>query len=347
MPQPVLVELTRGGVVESQHHGAIAVLDADGEIVFSTGDIDRPVFPRSAIKGFQALPLIESGAAEALGFGDAELALAISSHSGEPGHVETAAGMLARVGRDGTCLECGAHWPMLNQRMREAKGPEGDRAAFDLFAGGGQPSPLHNNCSGKHAGFVCLAVHEGHDPKGYVTPEHPTMRSVSAAIEAMTEFELASAPAGIDGCAIPTFGIPLRNLAYGFARFATGHGLAPERARAAARLRKAAAASPFHVAGTGRFDTTVMEALREKAFVKTGAEGVYCAALPEQGLGVALKIWDGTGRAAETAMAAMLARFLDMSDVEEKAVLPRVNRVMHNWNGTEVGRMRAAKDLMG
>jgi L-asparaginase II len=346
MPNPVLIELTRGGVVESQHTGAIAVLDADGEVVFSLGDIDRPIYPRSAIKGFQALPLIESGAADAFGLTDAELALAVSSHSGEPGHVETAAAMLAKAGRDATCLECGAHWPMLNQRWREGKGPDGDRAMVDLAVAGGRPSALHNNCSGKHSGFICLAVHQGHDPKGYVLPDHPTMRQVSEAIEGITEFELSSAPVGTDGCAIPTFGIPLRNIAYGFARFATGNGLAPERAKAAARLRKAAAASPFHVAGSARFDTIVMEALREKAFIKTGAEGVYCAALPTPGLGIALKISDGAGRAAETAMAAMLERFVDMSETEEAIVLPRTDWRMTNWNGTEVGRMRAAKALL-
>ena len=345
MSNPVLVELTRGGIVESAHAGAIAVLDADGRVVFSLGDIDRPIFPRSAIKGFQALPLIESGAADRFGLTASELALSVASHSGEAEHAATAAAMLAKAGLNETCLECGAHWPMLNQRARDAKGPEGDRSAYALFADGAKPSALHNNCSGKHSGFVCVSVAMGQDPKGYVEPEHPVMRVVTAAISGITGYDLAETARGVDGCSIPTYAIPLRHIARGFARFATGHGLAPERAKAATRLRAAAAASPFHVAGSGRFDTVVMEALGETAFIKTGAEGVYCAALPEQGLGIALKIDDGAGRASETAMAAMLARFIDLDEAGAKVVLPRMDWPMSNWNKRAVGEMRAARAL--
>ncbi len=330
MTDPVIVEITRGGIVESFHHGAIAVLDADGKVVLSRGDIDRPIFPRSAIKGFQALPLIESGAADRFGLTDAQIAMACASHSGEPRHAETAAATLAKAGLDVRCLECGAHWPL------------GDKAARALAATGAQPSALHNNCSGKHAGFICVAVQEGHDPKGYVQPDHPLMREITGTLGAMTGYDLSNTARGVDGCSIPTFAIPLRNIAHGFARFATGQGLGPERAKAAARLRKAVAAEPFMVAGTDRFDTVVMEALRERAFIKTGAEGVYCAALPEAGLGIALKVEDGAGRAAETAMAALLKRFLTLTEAEAAVVGARTDWPMKNWNGIEVGRMRAA-----
>lgn len=330
MSDPVLVEITRGGVVESFHHGALAVLDADGKVVLSLGDIDRPIFPRSAVKGFQALPLIETGAAEKFGLTDAEIAMACASHSGEPRHAETAAGTLAKAGLDATCLECGAHWPM------------GEKAARALAASGAMPSALHNNCSGKHSGFVCVAVQEGFDPKGYIQPAHPLMREITASLAAMTDYDLTKTAVGVDGCSIPTFAIPLRNIAQGFAKFGSGQGLGPARAKAAARLRKAVAAEPFFVAGSERFDTVVMEALRERAFIKTGAEGVYCAALPEVGLGIALKIEDGAGRAAETVMAALLARFLALSEAEAAIVVPHTDFSMKNWNGIEVGRMRAA-----
>ena len=335
MPDPILVDITRGGIVESAHAGAVAVMDADGGVVFSLGDIDRPIFARSAIKGFQALPLVETGAADRFNLTDSELALACASHSGEPGHVETARGVLAKAGLAPTCLECGAHWPSQ------------DKVARALAITGQQPTPLHNNCSGKHAGFLCVAVELGHDTKGYVGPDHPVMREITASVSAMTDYDLAQAARGVDGCSIPTYGIPLRNIARGFAQFATGQGLSPARAAAAKRLRKAVAASPFHVAGTDRFDTIIMEALREKAFIKTGAEGVYCAALPDQGLGIALKIADGTGRAAQTAMAALLARFVPMSDAEAAIVVPRADWPMTNWNGIEVGRMRASANLQG
>lgn len=334
MSDPVLVEITRGGIVESFHQGAVAVIDADGGVVFSLGDIDRPVFPRSAIKGFQALPLIETGAADRFGLTDAEIALACASHSGEPRHAETAASALAKAGLDYRCLECGAHWPM------------GEKVARALAASGGVPSTLHNNCSGKHAGFICVAVQEGHDPAGYIRTEHPLMREITATVGEMTNFDLAKTARGVDGCSIPTFAIPLRNIAHGFARFGTGQGLLPERAKAAARLRKAVAAEPFMVAGTDRFCTVMMEALGARAFVKTGAEGVFCTALPELGLGVALKIEDGAGRAAETAMAALLMRLLKLSETEAGVVTPRTDWSMKNWNGIEVGRMRASARLL-
>jgi len=339
MSNPLLVEIMRGGIVESGHRGALAVVDSEGRLVFALGDIERPIFPRSAVKAFQALPLIESGAADRFGLTDAELALACASHSGEEEHTKTAASMLAKAGRDETCLECGAHWPMLNQRAREAKGPNGDQALQALVAAGLKPSALHNNCSGKHAGFVCLAIATGHDPKGYIQPEHPTMREITAMLQAMTGFDLAKATHGVDGCSIPTYAIPLRHLAAGFAKFASGVGLSPARAQAARRLRQAVAASPFHVAGTGRFDTVAMEQLGERAFIKTGAEGVYCGALPELGYGIALKIDDGATRASETVMAALLARFLALGS-EAKVVTERLDFQMKNWNGLEVGRMR-------
>jgi L-asparaginase II len=147
---------------------------------------------------------------------------------------------------------------------------------------------------------------------------------------------------GIDGCSIPSYAVPLSALALGFARFGTGHGFGPERAKAAARIRKAVAAHPFMVAGTGRFDTRAMEQLGARLFTKTGAEGVYCGALPELGYGIALKCDDGAGRAAEIAMAALIARFLPMSEAEARAFAPLRENILKNWNGVEVGRVRAA-----
>ncbi len=334
MMDPVLVEVIRGGIPESVHRGALAVLDAEGAVVLALGDIDRPIFPRSAVKGLQALPLIETGAADRFGLTDAELALACASHSGEEPHATTAAAALAKAGRDVKCLECGAHWPM------------GEKAARAMAAASGKPSALNNNCSGKHAGFVCVSVAMDKDPKGYIQPDHPVMQEVSAALGSMTGYNLRNTARGVDGCSIPTYAIPLRNLARAFARFGSGHGLAPERAKAAARLRAAVAAEPFMVAGTDRFDTVVMTALGARVFMKTGAEGVYCAAIPELGYGIALKIDDGAGRGAETVMASLLRRFLTLSEAEGRVVLPRTDHVMRNWNGIEVGRMRAAPTLL-
>ncbi len=335
MTDPVLVEVTRGDVVESAHRGALAVVDADGADVLVLGDVDRPVFPRSAVKVIQALPLIESGAADRYGLTEAELALACASHSGEPLHAETAARMLARAGREPACLECGTHWPL---------GAEATRA---LARSGAEPTALHNNCSGKHAGFICTACALDVDPAGYVAPDHVIQREVKAAMEALTDFAHSEELRGIDGCAIPTYAVPLRALARAFARLGTGRGLSPERAAAFARLRAAVARHPFMVAGTGCFDTILMEALRERAFVKVGAEGVYCAAFPEFGLGLALKCDDGAARAAEVAMAALTGRFLALSNEEGQAVSALSRPPIRNRNGLVVGTMRPAAALAG
>lgn len=328
MDNPVLVEVIRGGLVESRHRGALAVVDADGGIVLALGEIDRPVFARSAVKGLQAIPLIESGAADRFGLAGAEIALACASHSGEPEHAAAAASMLRKAGRDAACLECGAHWPM------------GDHAARALAGDGGKPGPLHNNCSGKHAGFVCVACAMEQDPAGYVTPEHAVQVEVRATLEAMTGAAHQTQMRGVDGCSIPAYAVPLRALALGFARFGTGHGLAPVRASAARRIREAVAANPFMVAGTRRFDTVAMEVLRERAFIKTGAEGVYCGTLPDQGLGIALKIDDGAGRAAEVAMAALLLRFLTLDAAAGAALEGLAQPTLRNWNGIMVGELR-------
>ena len=297
MSNPVVVEAWRGDRVESAHRGAGAVVDASGAVLTAFGDVERPVYPRSAVKALQALPLIESGAADQLGLGAPEIALACASHSGEETHVATAKAMLGRADRDERALECGAHWPA------------GEQASRALARAGAVPSALHNNCSGKHAGFICLACAQGLDLKGYVAPDHPVQREVASAIANVTQARLDGDMRAIDGCSIPAYAIPLKALAHGFARFATGQGLEPARARAAARIRAAVAANPAMVGGLGRFDTEVMTILGAGAFTKSGAEGVFCAALPELGLGLAVKADDGAGRAAQAVIAALLDRF--------------------------------------
>ena len=338
---PILVNVLRGGAVESRHAGALAVVDADGGLVAAIGDVERAVFPRSAIKLLQALPLVASGAADRLGLTDAELALACASHGGEPLHASTAAGMLAKAGLDAGSLECGAHWPYQ------------ESAARDLAVRGERPSALHNNCSGKHVGFLCLACQRAGpalDPRefarGYVQADHPVMREVTAAIEAATGERLSQAPRGIDGCSIPTFAVPLRRLAHAFARAGTGVGLAPDHAQAARRLRRAVARHPFMVAGTGRMDTRVMERLGERVFMKVGAEGMYCAALPARGLGVAIKIDDGNNaRAVEVAMAAVIEAALALDADDAAFVRGFSDAPLHNWNGIAVGALRATDGL--
>lgn len=333
MSNPVLVEVLRGGLVESRHAGAVAVADAEGGLVLALGDVERPVFPRSAVKAFQALPLIESGAADRLGLTEAEIALAVASHGGEPAHVETATAMLAKAGVDASALECGAHRPSYA------------KAAQALIRAGLKPSALHNNCSGKHAGFICTACAAGIEPAGYIVAAHPVMREVMGAVADMAGAATSGPGVGIDGCSIPTQAAPLAAVARGFARFGTGAHLGPERARAAARIRAAVAAHPHMVAGTERFCTEIMQIFGIRAFVKTGAEGVFCAAFPELGYGVALKCDDGTTRASELMMAAVIGKLLPLSEGEGQALQRFLTPAMKNWNGIEVGSLRPAGPL--
>jgi L-asparaginase II len=334
MSNPVLVEVTRGALIESRHTGAVAVVDADGTTVLSLGDVAQAVYPRSAVKAIQALALVESGAADRFGFGQEELALACASHGGEPGHVEVATRMLARSGLDKDALACGVHWP------------SHEDSKLALARTGGNPSALHNNCSGKHAGFVCTACQLGIDHRGYVAPEHPIQRMVKAALEDLSGVAILDENRAVDGCSVPTWAIPLHRLARAFARLAAGSGLGQERARAARRLMLACAEKPWFVAGTGRFCTAIMQHFGTRVFVKTGAEGVFCGALPDQGIGIALKCDDGGSRAAEAAMAAMIARFLPLRANDRTALEPYLHRVLHNWNGISVGAISPSKPLL-
>jgi len=329
MANPVLVEVTRGGIVESLHRGSVAVVDAEGRTLLALGEVERPVYPRSAVKALQALALIESGAADRFGLNDAEIALACASHSGGAAHLATARSMLAKAGVGPEALECGPQPPRDAEQARA------------LTLAGSLPTSLHNNCSGKHSGFLCVACVLGVDPRGYVRVDHLVQREVRAVLEQMCGQAIDPTTCGTDGCSIPTYAIAPVALARAFAAFGTGMGLAPARARAAERIRKAVAAHPRMVAGDGRFDTVVMSALGERLFCKGGAEGVHCAALPELGLGVAIKIDDGAGRGSEAVMGAVVSRFLRLSEPERDALAPMFAPVLTNWNGIRVGEIRA------
>lgn len=318
----------RGRQIESRHHVTFAVVDENGETRHRQGEIDRPVFPRSAVKPLQAIALVESGAAERFAVSDRELALASASHNGEDMHVEVVSAWLERLGLGVSDLECGAHPP--------AYAP----SAQALASSGGSPSALHNNCSGKHAGMLTLARHMGVDHHGYVRPDHPVQRVISETVQAMTGLRTLPEPA-IDGCSIPTFPTPLRDLAGGMARFAKPDGLTESRAAACRKLMAAMRAHPEMVAGTARPCTLIMQAVPD-IMVKTGAEGVYAAALPRHGLGLALKVEDGAGRASSVALMAILEQ-LGAIDAEVLDRLRTVARpVLTNHAGTEVGHIAPA-----
>jgi L-asparaginase II len=325
---PILVEVWRGALAESAHRGAYVVSDGNGRIVEAKGDPERAVFARSAIKPILALPLVETGAADAWKISEAELAVSCASHGGEPRHTETVAAWLGRIGLAEGDLECGAHAPYHVPSMKA------------LYAAGQEPSQLHNNCSGKHAGVLATCRHVGDTPRGYIALEHPAQQRLLRALEEMCGVSLAAAATGIDGCGFPQIAIPLIALARGIARFGAPDGLAPTRANACRRIAAAMVAQPLMVAGTGRFCSKALEIAAGKAVVKTGAEGLYMAAIPAKGLGIALKVDDGAARAAEVMMAALLIRHAGLDASQDRAFEAFLRPVQTNVAGRTIGELR-------
>jgi L-asparaginase II len=319
---PALAELTRGSIVESMHRGAFVVAHADGNAVQSSGDIHRPVFPRSAVKAFQCVPVIETGAADRFGFTPEEIALCCASHTGEDEHVSVASSMLAKMGLTQAAYECGVSWP---ERMA-------DRVA--LVKAAQEPAAIHNNCSGKHAGMLALALQLNAPLKDYVKLDHPVQQAIAAEISRYCEVDIATAPTGIDGCSVPTWALPLHNLAMGFARLLATNDITGK------RIAEAVRAHPFMIAGSGKFDTDVMRAV-PRLFIKYGAEAVYCGAIPHAGLGFALKIDDGAGRAAEVAIARVLSGLSCWTAEEKSALEGFTHAPLRNWRKVKVGEARA------
>ncbi len=323
---PVAIEVCRGARLESRHRVAVVVSDAQGVIRLAVGDPATPILPRSAIKPLQAMPLVESGAADAFRLDPTELALACASHTGEPGHVETVTAWLARLGLAAEHLACGAHLPS-HQATADA-----------MLARGATPSGVHNNCSGKHAAMLTTAVRLGEPVAGYALPDHPVQRRIRDVLEAMAG-EVLAEPPGVDGCGVPAWTVSLHGLARMAARFADPSGLAPERRAAIQRLAAAMRTAPWFVAGTGRLTTGLMQ-VAPSLLVKNGAEGVYLAALPEHGLGLGLKVEDGASRAAGPALLATLAALGALDDRATAALAGFANPTLRNHAGDAVGEIR-------
>lgn len=326
----------RGDIVESRHRISFAVADAAGAIVHARGITDRPIFPRSAIKMLQAIPLVETGAADRFGLTVQELALACASHNGEPRHVDAVGSWLRRLGFSSDDLECGAH------------PPSHVPSAQTLASTGTPPTSLHNNCSGKHAGMLTLAKHLDVEPRSYIQPDHPVQKVIGEVLKAMTDLSPWPVPA-VDGCGIPTFAIPLQNLAIAMARFAQPSGLNPPRAESCQDIANAMMQHPEMVAGEDRPCTRMMQVLSEMV-VKTGAEGVYTAAWPERGLGLALKVEDGATRASSVALMALLDSLGAVNESVRERLKDVARPTLKNHAGTVVGHIEpcsAWTDLSG
>lgn len=326
---PVVVETVRGEQVENLHRGAFAVVRSDGQVIAQAGDTRRPVYGRSAVKPLQAIPLIESGALDHFGLGPREVALACASHGGEAQHVSAVAHWLSAIRLGPGDLECGAHLPTHKETRLE------------MIRHGIEPLTLHQTCSGKHAGFLTTAVYYREPTSGYVLPDHPVQRRVRAALEELTESKLAGAPCGVDGCGIPVIGIPLKAMALGFARFSNPEQWDESRSDALRRVFEAMVTEPYLVAGSDRTCTEIMTLGEGRFAVKTGAEGVYSAIVPAEGIGIALKIDDGSTVAAEVLVAALLARYGGAGRKVGKLLQDRAVKTNFNVAGTQVGETRA------
>lgn len=325
----VEVLVYRGGAVESSHMVHAAVVDAGGRLLAAAGDGDRPTFARSAAKPLQAVALVASGAADRFGFTGPELALACASHAGTPEQAAAVASLLVRLGLGEADLACGLQ--------------------------AGRPTPLHHNCSGKHAAMLAVALHHGWPTAGYAGSDHPVQALVRRTVAELTGLDPDGMVAAVDGCSVPTFALPLRSLALGFARLAVASD------GALARLRAAMVAHPEFVAGEGLFDTALIRATGGRVVGKSGAEGVFGAAVtagwPGTGgggrvtdreapvlhvpVGLALKVEDGAGRAVAPAAVALLRYLGFLGPGEEEALFSHARPVVYNHRGLAVGRIEA------
>lgn len=329
-----LVEVTRNGTVESRHFGAAVVCDYKGTVVESWGDIDGLVFPRSALKPMLAIHLIESGASDHYTLSDAELSLACSSHQGEQMHQTLVESWLNRLGLAEEHLACGAVLP------------EHTESAHQLLASGQQGCRIHHNCSGKHTGFLTTALHLDLSLENYHLLDHPLQQLSLDILSDLANIDIKQYPMGIDGCGLPAPTMPLIQLGCATARFAKPVDLSDERAQAIYRLHEAITNEPLYIAGHGSVVSELNEVTKGAVLAKTGAEGVVTAALPERGLGIAVKIADGSERARSVALLAILDYLDALSEQEKHQLQAHIAPTIVNSRDLPVGEIRPAESWL-
>jgi L-asparaginase II len=326
-----LVEVTRGGRVESEHRGAIAVVDATGKLLAHVGDVQLVSYLRSSAKPFQLLPLIESGAADRFGFIDAELAIIAGSHSGEPLHVAAVQSILGKIGLPDSALQCGNHVPF------------NPAAAKALRAAGREPTVLYNNCSGKHAGMLAQAIDRGLSTTDYLDPQHPVQVTIRQRLAELGELPVEQINVGVDGCSAPCFAMPLHASALAFAK------LAAATSGSLQRVAQVMMAYPEMVAGEGRLDTDLMHAVPQRVVSKGGAEGYHgMGVVLENGsaMGIAIKIGDGDGKRGGHPVVVEVLRQLGVLDEAALTALQSYRAwKITNHRGLEVGEVRASFQL--
>ena len=321
------VVVWRGEIAESRHRVHAVAADPHGRALLDGGDLVTTY--RSAAKPFQALPLVERGHAERWNVSDEELALMCASHTGSPRHVECVRGILGRLGVPESALVCGYHDPLDSESLARLRAHPEER------------SPVYNNCSGKHAGMLALALAEGWPIEGYERPEHPVQKAVRASVAELGGLSSAAVQTAVDGCGVPVFALPLAAMARAYARLASASAEGEVRERALAHIRGAMMSHPRATGGAERFATQLMEAMPGRVVAKGGAEGLECLGLPERGLGLAVKVGDGGTRAVGPAVIEVLDHLGVLSEVERERLQSLRSPRLKNVAGREVGRIEA------
>ena len=327
MHVPARAEVWRGAGLESVHRVHLVVVDAEGRRVLEAGHPDCVTYWRSSAKPIQALPTIAAGAVRLHGLEPPEIAVLCASHSGQPAHLEAVQSVLRKAGCSESDLQCGVH------------APAHEPSALELVRAGKLATPVHNNCSGKHAGMLLLSRMLGADPASYREPGGEVQQAILATVSHLTGIGVTEIRLAVDGCGVPVFGLPLSAMALAFARLARPDVLEAGLSEAASVVGRAMQKNAFYVAGSDRLDTVMMETLGDAVICKGGAEGVWCAGLTDRGWGLALKVEDGHRRGASPVGLEVL-RTLDVWSPEGHPGLSAYHRpVLENHAGTEVGRV--------
>jgi len=334
MSYELLVEVTRNKVVESRHFGAAVVCDFKGNVLDGWGDIEQLVFPRSALKPLLAIDIVQSGASEHFALSDAELSLSCASHQGQEIHENKVREWLSRLKLGPEYLTCGAVLP------------DDEANAHKLIASGQSGCRLCHNCSGKHAGFLTMALHLNMPLKDYHLIEHPVQKLALVSLSNMVGIDLRQYPSGIDGCGFPALSMPLVSLAHATALFANPEKLSKHRAKAVLRLHEALIREPYYAAGHSTLVSDLNKITKGAVLAKTGAEGIITAALPEKGIGISLKISDGNARARTVALLAILDHLEVLSDIEKEQLHAYIRPQLENSRNLEVGEIRPAQSWL-
>lgn len=329
---PILVERYREDVLESFHRGVICAVDKDNKVIFSVGNIEQICFPRSALKLFQIIPLLESGAADEFGFTIEEIAIMCGSHNGEKEQVEVVKGILKKIGLDKKLLKCGPQYPTLQEDKNE------------LIKKDAQPEDIHNNCSGKHAGFLALCKYYGFDLEDYLLPSHPIHQMIRDVTAEMHGYPAEKMVTAKDGCSAPIFSLPVYNQAVAYKNLCNPVQFDAKRQEACRRVIEAMTSYPYMVAGSKRYCSEMMDICGERVFGKTGADGVYSLGFIKEGIGLTIKIDDGL-MGPQYAVAQKLLEDSGLFSAEALAPLHLyVEQPILNWNKWETGWVKVNEE---